>query len=182
MNTTKKEGNGNKLPSPSSLQQHYRRKQRHIAIVFFFSATPSQKKMMTHCCRLLLLKHKENKTHKKTTKKKPREGKELTFKLPLCLLTLVPTPTLLFQTLSHGIFFFSSKRKKKHKKTLPKKKKTIKKKNAEKGGRLLFFSCFCIWDEALFLLSPLHIPSMLSSSPSSSLVSHVSLKLCATQA
>ncbi len=41
---------------------------------------------------------------------------------------------------------------------------------------------FCIWDEALFLpSSPLHAPSTLSSPPSSSLVSHVSSKLCATQ-
>ncbi len=34
----------------------------------------------------------------------------------------------------------------------------------------------------LFLLSPLHISSMLSSSPSLSLVFHISSKLCATQA
>jgi len=37
LNTTKEEGDGNKLPLPSSLQQRHKRKQRHIAIVFFFS-------------------------------------------------------------------------------------------------------------------------------------------------
>jgi hypothetical protein len=53
-----------------------------------------------------------------------------------------------------------------------KEKKIIeKKKNAEKGGSLPFFSRFYIWDETVLLLSPLHIPSMLSSPPSSSLVS-----------
>jgi len=76
---------------------------------------------------------------------------------------------------------FSSQAK--EKKTHTQKKNPIeRKKNVEKGGRLPFLSCFCIWDEALLLLSPLHIPSTLSSPPSSSLVSHVSLKLCATQA
>jgi hypothetical protein len=64
-----------------------------------------------------------------------------------------------------------------------KKKKTIKKKkNVEKGRSLPFFSRFCIWDQALLLLSPLHIHSTLNSPLSSSLVSHVSSKLCATQA
>jgi hypothetical protein len=54
-----------------------------------------------------------------------------------------------------------------------------KKKNVEKRGSLLFFSHFCIWDEAPLLLSPFHIPSTLSSPPSSSLVFHgiVLLKL-----
>jgi len=40
LNTTKEKCDGNKLPSPSSLQQHHRRKRSHIAIVFFFSTTP----------------------------------------------------------------------------------------------------------------------------------------------
>jgi len=62
-----------------------------------------------------------------------------------------------------------------------KKKKHKEKKNVVKGGSLPFFSCFCIWDEAFLLLSPLHIPSTLSSPPSSNLVSHVSSKFCATQ-
>jgi hypothetical protein len=61
------------------------------------------------------------------------------------------------------IFFFSSRRK--------------EKKNAKKGGSLPFFSRFCVWDETLLLPSPLHIPSTLSSPPSSSLVSHISSKL-----
>jgi hypothetical protein len=32
LNTTKEEGDGNKLPSPFSLEQHDRRKQRRIAM------------------------------------------------------------------------------------------------------------------------------------------------------
>jgi hypothetical protein len=68
----------------------------------------------------------------------------------------------------NGIFFCSNRKE--------------EKKNVEKGGSLPFFSRFCIWDEAFFLPFPLHVPSMLNSPPSSSLVSHVSLKLCATQA
>jgi len=55
------------------------------------------------------------------------------------------------------------------------KKRTHKeKKNAKKGGSLPFFFRFCIWDEALLLHSPLHVPSTLSSPPSPSLVSHKS--------
>ncbi len=78
-----------------------------------------------------------------------------------------------------GIFFFSSKRIEKN----TKRKKTIEmEKNAKKGGSLPFFSCFYIWDEALLMPSPLHVPSTMSSPPSSSLVSQVSLKLYATQA
>jgi len=73
-----------------------------------------------------------------------------------------------------GVFFFSSRRKE---------KKTKRgKKNAEKGGILPFFSHFCIWDEVCLFPFPLHVPSTLSSPPSSSLVSRVSLKLCVTQA
>ncbi len=41
----------------------------------------------------------------------------------------------------------------------------------KREGAYFFFSCFCIWDEALLLLSPLHILSMLSFPPSSSFVS-----------
>ncbi len=76
----------------------------------------------------------------------------------------------------------SSSQVKKRKKNTKEKKIIKKKKNVEKGGSLPFFSCFCIWDEALLLLSPLHIPSTLSSPPSLSLVSHVFSKLCATRA
>jgi hypothetical protein len=75
-----------------------------------------------------------------------------------------------------GVFFFASK---KHTHTHTHK---IEKKNAEKGRNLPFFFCFCIWDEALLLLSPLQVPSTLSSPPSSNLVFHVSLKLCVIQA
>jgi hypothetical protein len=62
-----------------------------------------------------------------------------------------------------------------------KEKKNIQKINVEKGGSLPFFYCFCIWDEMFRLLSPLHIPSMLNSPPSSSFVFHISSKLYAIQ-
>jgi hypothetical protein len=48
--------------------------------------------------------------------------------------------------------FQAEEKKKKHKE-----KKTIEKKNVEKRGTFPFFSRFsrfCIWDEALLLLSP----------------------------
>jgi hypothetical protein len=128
--TTIEEGDANKLPLPSSLQQHHRKKQWHIAIVFFFSTTPPQKKKTTMCCCVFLLKHREDKTHKKTTKKIPRKRKELTFKFPLCPLTFgsrfyPPTFALPFQIFSLGIFFFSNK-KKKHTHTQRRKNMQIK--------------------------------------------------------
>jgi hypothetical protein len=55
-------------------------------------------------------------------------------------------------------------------------------KNAKKGGSLPFFSHFYIWDKIFFLHSPLHIPSTLSSPPSSSLVSCISSKLYVIEA
>jgi hypothetical protein len=64
------------------------------------------------------------------------------------------------------VFFFSSKRK----------KNIDKKINAKKGRNLPVFSRFYIWDEALFLPPPLHMPSF------SSLVFQVLSKLYATQA
>jgi len=87
LNTTKEKGDGNKLPSLSSLQQHHRKRQQHIAIIFLFSNT------------------------QKNNKKKPREGRELTFKPSLYLFIFgsrfcLPVFALLFQMLSHGIFFF----------------------------------------------------------------------------
>jgi hypothetical protein len=63
------------------------------------------------------------------------------------------------------VFFFPSRKKNIEKKT-----------NAKKGGSFPFFSCFYVWDEALLLPSPLHVPSTLSSPPSSSLVSCISSK------
>ncbi len=70
-----------------------------------------------------------------------------------------------------GVFLFSSK-----KKTHTHRKKNLKEeKNAKKGVNLPF-----LWDEALFLPSPLHVPSTLNSPLSSSLVFHVSSKLYAT--
>jgi hypothetical protein len=60
-------------------------------------------------------------------------------------------------------------------------KKHREEKNCREGRELTFFR-FYIRDEALLLPSPFHIPSKLSSSPSSSLVSHISSKLCGTEA
>jgi len=80
-------------------------------------------------------------------------------------------------------FSLESSSEAEEKKKENKEKKTIeKKKSVEKGRSLPFFPHFCIWDEALLLVSPLHIPSMLSFPPSSSLMSNVSSKLYATQA
>jgi hypothetical protein len=62
---------------------------------------------MTHYRRLLLLKHKKNKTHKKITKKKPRQGRELTFKLPLYLFTFGSCFYPYVPNVFPGIFFFS---------------------------------------------------------------------------
>jgi hypothetical protein len=84
-------------------------------MVFFFSVTPLQKKMTTHCRHFFLFKHKEDKTHKKTTKKKPREGKELTFKLLLYPLTF---GSRFYPSISNAsswhIFLFKQKKKKKN--------------------------------------------------------------------
>ncbi len=71
----------------------------------------------TFSCHLLLLKQKKRKktlrknNHRK--EKKCREGRELTFKLPLCPLTFGSyfyplTFDLLFQAFSPNIFFFSN--------------------------------------------------------------------------
>ncbi len=83
-----------------------------------------------------------------------------------------------FKHFLFSIFFFSNRRKKKKHKE---KKSYKRKKNVEKEGSLPFFSHFYIWDEALLLFSSLRIFSKLNSPPSSSLVSHISSKLCATQ-
>jgi hypothetical protein len=129
---------------------------------------------------LLVLKHKkEKKQRKKNLKKekKCKEMKEFTFKLSLCPFTFGSrfwplVSAFRFKHFLLGIFFFSSRRK----------KKNTKKKKCREGRELTFLSCFCIWDEVLLLISPLHIPSTLSPPHSSSLVSHVSSKLYATQA
>jgi hypothetical protein len=83
----------------------------------------------------------------------------------------------------HLLRFKQKQKNERREKNRRKEKKNHRKenKNVEKG-RSLPFSIFCIWDEALLLPSSLHIPARLSSPPSSSLVSHVFLKLCATQA
>jgi hypothetical protein len=112
---------------------------------------------------------------KKTIEKKKNaeKGRSLPFKLSLCPLTFGS------RFCPHVFAFSIQLLSPWHLLLKQKKKKTIEKiKNVEKGGSLPFFSRFYIWDEALLLLSPFHIPSMLSSPPSSSLVS----RLCVTQA
>jgi len=64
-------------------------------------------------------KKTQKKNNKKNQEKKPRKGKELTFKLLLYLFTFGSrfwplVFALPFQVLYLGIFFFSNKRKKKH--------------------------------------------------------------------
>jgi hypothetical protein len=102
---------------------------RCCAIIFFLD---KEKKVTVLFFFFFFLKHKEDKTHKKTTEKKPKEGKELTFKLMFCLPTFGSHFCLLifalpFHVLSLGIFFLSSS----------KKKKTIEKKKHVKKGRSL---------------------------------------------
>jgi hypothetical protein len=80
------------------------RRQWHIAFVFFFSNI------------------KKTKHTKKLQQKKQGEGRELTFKLPLCPLTFGShfcplTFALSFQVFFPNIFFFSSKKKKKKHRT-----------------------------------------------------------------
>ncbi len=98
------------------------------------------------------------------------------FWLPFLASYFFPFVSSIFSLASSSFQTKEKKRKHKEKKTIEKKK------NAKKGGSLPFFSHFCIWDEALLLLSPFHIPLTLSFPPSSSLVFHVSLKFYATQA
>jgi hypothetical protein len=128
----KEKGDDNLLLSPSLFQQHHRKRHRRIVIIFFFSTTPPQKKTMAPYYCLFLLKHKEN----KTPKKKPREGRELTFKLSFCLLTFGSRFYFLFQTFSPRIFFFSSRKKNKEKKN------HREKRNVEKGRSLPSSSCY----------------------------------------
>jgi len=93
------------------------------------------------------------------------------FLAPVFAFLLLPFPFKRF------LLAFSSSQTEGKKNT--RKKKTIEKnKNVEKGRSLPFFSCFYIWDEALFLLSPLHIPSTLSFPPSSSLGLRLLKTLC----
>jgi hypothetical protein len=173
-NTTIKEGDGSRLLSLSSLEHHHRRKQRHIVIIFFFFATPSQKKTTA----LLLLKHRKDKTYKETTKKKPREGREFTFKLSVCPFILNSWFCRFVSSTFSWHLLLLKQKKREHKEN----KNHRKLKKTEKGKSLLFFFCFYIWDEAFLLPSSLHIHSTLSSPPSSSLVFHVSSKLYAIQA
>jgi len=133
---------------------------------------------LSHGIFFFLNRRKKNKEKKTIEKKKmqKREGIHLqALTLPFHFwLPLLPSCFCLFASNTFSFAFFFSQAEG---------EKTIKKKtNVKKGGILAFFSRFCIWDEALLLLSPLHIPSMLSTAPSSSLVSHISSKLCATQA
>jgi hypothetical protein len=128
------------------------------------------------------LKKRKRKTIEK--KKNAENGGSLPSSSCSTISLLAPTSGLMFLPLRFkrfllGIFFFLSRRKKRK---TQRKKNHREEKDVEKGRSLPFFSRFCIWDEVLLLLSPLHIPSTLNSPPSSSLVFHVSSKLCATQA
>jgi hypothetical protein len=125
-------------------------------VVAFVITTPPEKKVMTtsYYCLFLLLKHKKKKKKKKA-----------------------------MSCLCHHLLRFKQKQKTERRRREKKKKKNHRgKKNAKKGESLPFFSCFCIWDEIPLLPSPLHVPSMLNSPPSLSLVSHVSWKFSVTQA
>jgi hypothetical protein len=108
------------------------------------------------------------------------------FKLLLCLLTFGShfCPLIFafsfqaFALLPWHLFFLKQKKRKKKKKE---KKIIEKKKSEEKGGSLPFFSRFCIWDEALLQLSPLHIPSTLSPPPSFNIEPSTFLKPCVSR-
>jgi len=124
------------LPSSSSsLQHHHRKRQQHIAIVFFFSNIEKTK-------------------HTEKQQKKPKERKELTFKLSLCPLTFgscvcPPIFAFLFQVLSLGIFLFSSRRGKKNIKKKNQKEENICREGKELTFKLLLYpftfgSCFCL--------------------------------------
>ncbi len=119
-----------------------------------------------------------SKRKKNQNKTKCRKGKEFTSKLSLYLLSFGSyvwslVSSLLFQAFSpwHLLIFKQKKRK-----------KNTKKKNAKKGKSLPFFSHFYIWDEMFLLLFPFHTSLTLRSTPSSILVSHVSLKSYVIQA
>jgi hypothetical protein len=124
-------------------------------------------------------KKKKNTKKKKTIEKKKNEEKggslPSSFRFTLSLLALAFGSCFYPFVSSAFSLAFSSFQVEEKKKKTQRKKNHREKKNAEKGGSLPFFFHFYISDEALLLLSPLHIPS-------SSLVSHVSSKLCATQA
>jgi hypothetical protein len=112
------------VPSSFSLlQHHHRRRQRHTAIVFFFSNT------------------NKTKHTRKQQPKKPREWRELTFKLSLCLLTFGSRFYLFVSnTFSWHLLLLKQKEKKKN---------IEMKKNVEKGGSLPSSSC-----SAFSLLAP----------------------------
>jgi preprotein translocase subunit YajC len=119
--------------------------------IFFFSSIRKEKK------------HKEKKIIKK--KKNVEKGGSLPSSSRFTLSFLVLAFAFHFKCILLAFSSFKPKKK-------TQKKKTIEKKKMQKReGAYFFFSCFCIWDEALLLLSPLHILSMLSFPPSSSFVS-----------
>jgi hypothetical protein len=45
----KEEGDGNLLPSPSSLQQHHKKKQWRIVVMFFFNTKKKATIISCHC-------------------------------------------------------------------------------------------------------------------------------------
>jgi hypothetical protein len=125
LNTTKEKDNGTLLCHHLLLRQ---RKEGHGVVFFFFFSNTKK------------IKHT-----RKQLKKKPKEERELTFKLSFCLLTFgshfcLPVFVLPFHVLSLGIFFLSSSRKKKHKK----KKNHREEKTCKEGKELTFKLLFCL--------------------------------------
>ncbi len=97
-NTTIEKDDG-ALSSSFFFFQTQRKRWRQLVAITFFIAIEPQKKMMTMCRYLFLFKHREKgddskllspsslqQHHVRKQPKKWREGRELTFKLPLCLL------------------------------------------------------------------------------------------------
>ncbi len=136
---------------------------KHFLLAFFSSQAEENKKTQ------------RKKIHRKEKKMQRREGAYFqAFALPFHFwLLFLPSYFCIFVSSAFSLASFSSQ--------VEENKKKHRKKNAGKGGNLPFFFHFCIWDEMLFLLFPLHIPSTLSSPPSSSLVFHISSKFYATQ-
>jgi hypothetical protein len=80
---------------------------------------------------------KKTKHTRKQQQKKPRQGRELTFKLPLCLSFLAPSSTFPLLHFYFKCFLLASSYSQTKKKKNTKKKKTIEKKKYEKKGRSL---------------------------------------------
>jgi flagellar biosynthesis protein FlhB len=122
--------------------------------IFFFSSKSKEKK------------NKKEKPIEKKTKMQRKEGAYLqALALPSHFwVSLLASCFCLFVSSAFSLAFFFSQakeNKEKHKEQ----KNHREKENAKKGGSLPFLSRFFVWNEALLLLSPLHIPSTLSFPP-----------------